>query len=291
MEEWRFLDSDSNIFQNPTAALNLTTERWLLQPFPDGLVASTGTWDASNETTRVSFQHQLDLGVTYQCWGFVCSDTRSCRSVDDPCFVPVEGIGTTTVGPAHSNIVALTHGIVSLLVSIITLAVVMGCLCWKSDASDITEPARHSSRDTNNRRHSARHSALEQDRKIARQYARPVREPAQCAVEVDWVCAAPASEAEKTKHIARLTALLREMYALDIQAWSMEGVAQREADKENLLRVRAEAERVFGEVAFVAGQWQAVAAKRRRGAWTAEEAKVIDAICTMITEYLPRGYL
>jgi len=288
MEEWKFIDRDSEIFKDPAAALNLTTERWLLQPFPDGLVASTGSWNASDDRIRDDFQLQLDLDVLYPCRGSLCSSKRRCQSVDDRCFVPVEGIGATTVGPAHSGIVALTHGVVFLLVIIITLAVVMGCFSSKPfQDDDSASTVRPVPTHTYPIRQPARPSVLEQDHQLAQYYARPPREPAQRPVEVDWVCPAPGSEAEKSRHIARLTTLLRDMYALDLEAWSMEGVAQREADKKELLRVRTEAERIFGEVAYVVGQWQGAAAERRTGAWTAEEARVIDAIFAAVSEHLP----
>lgn len=61
----------------------------------------------------------------------ICCDNRSCQSVADPCFVPVEGIVATTVGPAQSGLIGLTYGIVSQLVAVITLAVTMGCYISK----------------------------------------------------------------------------------------------------------------------------------------------------------------
>jgi len=330
MEAWKV--SPSGLPPAPVSprdvvvALNITTERWHLRPFPDNLIAIDGYLTDWNGTLPKNI---TDTGgdYVYRCGDTFCAVPAAPGGCHDPtCAILVEGVGATSVGPAHSSIVGLTHGLVVLLILVVAAAATaMGCHSSAPRDSDGRAKSRNQAnypsavmagRQSSNHlrrpdfRTSSQHhelpmlpprplrqpqvpqaTALGRDLPMAQYYTRPAaaKETHRIA-EVDGGGAAgrPASETEKRREIERVAARLRDMYALDLRAWSMEGVVRHEADRAELLRVRAQAEAVFWEVTDAVGRWREAARDERY--WTANERKLIREIQAAVAKHQPGGY-
>lgn len=269
MEAWKL--STPDILKYPVPALNLTTERWRLQPFPENLVAVKGSWNSSDPNNALLWDDDLLV----PCPGDLsrlCGWNRTCTELS--CAIVVEGIGAITTGPAHSDIIGLVHGLIAFIVFIITTAVIMGC-CQSIPREDPQpQPVAIPAPQVRPLR-APQPSALELDHTLNQFYARPQRLPTQRAIEISWATAVPTNEDKKTKQIARATALLREMYALELLAWSMEGVELHAKDKGEPAQLRRRAQSIFQEVQEFVSKWRGAEAIQY---WSPEERKIIDAI-------------
>ncbi|WAO92341.1 Hypothetical protein NCS54_00984600 [Fusarium falciforme] len=314
MEAWHLKSTPDDLLAYPVAALNVTTKRWRLQPFPANLVGIKGSWDRGNAT-----KDWPNDTIVYPCGGSLCEWTQPCENFS--CASTIEGIGATKVGPAHSNIVGLTHGLIVLFILLITTYLVMGCHHSVPSRPSSRNAHRHNTEDDRPRpaeeaiglesrlpRQPLRHprpSALKNDSSINKYYKTPERQPTQRPVEISWELAAKpyrrsgsssrdgqrhwAEETrQKGRQIERCMALLREMYALDLQAWSMEDVALREGDREVRVRLWGRVERIFLEVADVVSSWRNEGTREVPGLsyWSDEEKRVIDAIYQTVQEHL-----
>jgi hypothetical protein len=299
MEAWKF--TSPKLLSYPAAALNVTTERWRMQPFPENLVAVKGSWNSSkNSNSSSAWPHD---GIVYPCGKSLCSRPRACQRLS--CALVIEGIGATTTGPAHSNIVDLTHGIIVFLIVLITTALIATALVMGCCQSALFSPSPSRGRDdygggyveggadtTPRGLRRPRQSSLELDQSLNRYYTRPQRLPTQRSMEISWALAEPTNEAEKTRQITRCTALMRKMYALDLQVWSMEGVELRERDQAVQVQLQERAESIFQEVAEVVRKWKDEAGARAASGgryWSEEEARIIDAIHRAIHDHLRAG--
>jgi hypothetical protein len=87
--------------------------------------------------------------------------------------------------------------------------------------------------------------------------------------------AAEVGEAVAVEDVQRCAELLREMYALDLQIWGLEGGDGAEAEAK-----KRQAEGVLRELKAIASAWETAG----RGALTDEDQVAMDAICTAIRE-------
>ncbi|KAM5359495.1 hypothetical protein ACJZ2D_014430 [Fusarium nematophilum] len=312
MEAWKFTPEDLHLY--PVAALNVTAKRWRLQPFPDNLVGIEGSQN-SNDTNH-AWPHDQ---IVYPCGNSLCYWPQPCENFS--CAIVIEGIGATRAGPAHSDIIGLTHGIIILLIvltttALITAVLVMGCCSSVpyspppsrgcSDQRERTRPGEELVRlETRLLRH-PRPSALERDRLVNRYYVAPQRLATQRPVEISWAVAKLPSRSsssddrqcdgrnqaeetrQKARQIERCMTLLREMFALDLRAWSMEEVALREGDRSERVRLWERVECIFHEVVDVVSSWRNEAIRGTSGSnyWSDDEGRVVEAIYKAIDEHL-----
>lgn len=314
MEAWHLKSTPDDLLSYPVAALNVTTKRWRLQPFSANLVGIKGSWDRENAT-----KDWPNETIIYPCGSSLCEWTQPCENFS--CAITIEGIGATKVGPAHSDIIGLTHGLIILLILFITTSLVMGCHHSIPSPPPSRDGHRHTIKDDRPRpaeeaiglesrlpRQPLRHprpSIIKHDSSINKYYKAPERQPTQRPVEISWeLVAKPHSRSgsswrddqrhwaeetrQKGRQIERCMALLREMYALDLQAWSMEDVALREGDREVRVRLWGRVERIFLEVSDVIASWRNEGTQEVPGLsyWSDEEKRVIEAIYQTVQEHL-----
>ncbi|RSL50989.1 hypothetical protein CEP54_011655 [Fusarium duplospermum] len=319
MEAWHLKSTPDDLLSYPVAALNVTTKRWRLQPFPANLVGIKGYWDRENAT-----KDWPNETIVYPCGDSLCEWPQPCE--DFSCAITIEGIRKTKVGPAHSDIVGLTHGIIILLILLITTTLIMGCHHSVPSRppsrdghrhvpeSDRPRPAEEAiGLDSRLPRQQLRHprpSTIKHDSSINKYYTALQRQLTQRPVEISWDVttkqySGPGSSSrdtqrhweeearQKGRQIERCMTLLREMYALDLQAWSMEDVALREGDREVRVRLWGRVERIFLEVADVVTSWRNESTRDIPGLgyWSDEERRVIEAIYKTVQEHLEGRHL
>src|SRR6266516_405448 len=121
MEAWTLFPK---LLDYPAAALNATTSRWGLEPFPPSLIAINGSGDEVKYIKWPKYNFVLcDENSSSAIRGDVRDDQDICtylRTCSEPsCAIIIEGIGQRTVGPANGDIVGLAYGIVTLIVGLI----------------------------------------------------------------------------------------------------------------------------------------------------------------------------
>jgi hypothetical protein len=281
MEAWKFVDYYS---LSPVFALSLTTERWGLEPFPGNLAAITGYWQdiqGSNNTVEPAWTLPYSCSssdssssyyYTYGDWvnGYfggqpsgpnisasanICPEPQPCA--DSGCIILIEGILETTTGPANSSIVGLAHGISSLLAITITIAIIMGS-CFSTPNPPVKPQVQLGPANL-------------------RVYNPPPQREQTYAERA-------ATAANTAKEIARCSDLLRQMYALDLNIWGMEGniPAEHAEREENMRRANA----LFAEIRRVVHTWRA----RPTAKWSAEERQHIEEICRFVDKHDARRY-
>ncbi|KAI9786202.1 MAG: hypothetical protein M1839_007612 [Geoglossum umbratile] len=318
MEAWKSINYTS---LSPVYALALTTERWGLERFPPNLVAITGYRENIghlNNTVQtawtVPYSCSSDSPSDYDEYRYnshyytypysdrehtnvsastnICTEPQSCPS--SGCIILIEGIGKTTTGPANSNIVGLSHAISLLIAIIVTTTIIMGCL-----SSRPTTPERQPtpSRKTSSRkrvpdRQPAPGEQAVPDRQMGHNppMSRTVRPedllpymnpPEQLGETQTAQAATPANMA---KEVARCSGLLRQMYTLDIQIWSMEGCIESEIPQREEMERKANA--VFVEVRRIIHDWRS----NPNSKWKPEELQQIEAICNIVDQHDARRY-
>ena len=87
------------------------------------------------------------------------------------------------------------------------------------------------------------------------------------------------------KEAARCSALLRQMYALELNIWAMgENIADDMPERQGLKR-RANA--IFTEIREIVSSWRSVTAM---AGWSIEEEKFVREICNYIDERGTKRY-
>lgn len=285
MEAWKFINYTS---LSPLLALTFTTERWGLDPFPGNLVAISGTWEELKESNKTSeeawtlpnlcpINNNSDIYFKYKNWiqhnrnarhdkvGSISPSSEICPKpqpcADSGCLILVEGVGKNTTGPANSDIVRLTLGISGLVVIAITVAIlaIMGC-CWSRWCDMLESPPPPNPLNIRD----------------LGQYVNPPR-PRGGTYEIQT--AAPTNMA---KEVARCSDLLRQMYALELVIWGMEGAVAAEAPQ------RREKERMvnalFAEVRGMLAMW------KLGSGWSVEEEQHIEEIYKTVARHRARRY-
>jgi len=313
MEAWKYADAD--LFANPVAALSATALRWGLDKFPVNTVAIEGYLANTNDTdiwpSQYAYPCEDDSGVSVLCY-----EDAPCHN--SSCSILIEGINATTTGPAHSNIVGLTHGIICLLIHLITttsLAIAgnMGC-CFSSTAGSGPYPNRQAPPPAYSRpRYEPQPiSTIERQRRpyhlpsegtIARQptthlnnnlvvasslegdltphYTRPPNRKTDRAVEI--LCR---QHRDPRREVERCTELLRQMFTLDLQAWGMGNIVH-DADRGGRALKHQQADALFAEIRATIKDWQEGCAAF---GWTHEEQKLLDDITCTVNAYDEKRY-
>ncbi|KAH0537283.1 hypothetical protein FGG08_005908 [Glutinoglossum americanum] len=281
MEAWKFLDYSSF---SPVFALGFTTERWGLERFPPNLVAISGYWKnikGSNNTVeswtlpyQCSSESSPNYDYHYLYDGYysnnqgstnvsasanICTEPQPCP--DSGCIILIEGIGKTTIGPANSGIIGLSHAISFILVIIITTTIIMGC-----DFSKLIPPEEPPPRPS---RPAPEH---------LRQYLNPPQRQEQT------YAGQAVTPANMAREVARCSALLRQMYALDLQIWGMEGCIPEEVPRREEMKRRANA--LFAEIRRMITGWRS----SPDAGWSAEERQQIEEICRVVDQHDARRY-
>jgi hypothetical protein len=287
MDAWKFVDY-TNI--SPVFALGLTTEQWGLEPFPSNLVAtsgylkdikdSTGTDQAWKLPFSCSSGYSLAVYNTYYSYyskygianavnNFsindsvdICSEPQPCA--DSGCVILIEGIGRASTGPANSNIVGLSYAIstlLTLLFAFITIRIVLimgSCVSSQLDSEEGEDPISKSKK---------YNPPPSPEPPKNREYFPPVQ-----------------TSADKAKEIAQCSGLLREMYALDLIIWGMEGCVATEVQKREELKRKANA--LFVEIKRIIRDWKMTTSVR----WTEEEWKQIEEIHGCVEQHDVKRY-
>jgi hypothetical protein len=286
MDAWKFVDYSG---LSPVFALSFTTEQWGLEPFPGNLVAITGYWqdiEGSNNLAEPAWELPYScpssddstfLYYDYYCtdddWvveGYndiynsviyisgsdnICAEPQLCP--DSGCLILIEGIGKATTGPANSSVVGLSHGI-TLLIIAITVAIIMGCGLTKSFFGSPPPPP---------------------SRTQLAQKLRPYMNPPPSAQRQQTYAERTAAAASTANEVAQCSALLRQLYALDLAIWSKEDCVDEEIPEREDMMCRANA--LFAEIHRIVHAWRSRAGTK----WSAEEQLHIDEICRFLDQH------
>jgi len=123
MEAWRVAPWIP--YEGAVAALNVSTERWQLRPFPDNLVAIRGYREDVDPKPPAGIHY--DENYIYYRYGGGYSTVPApptCRNLS--CAILIEGCGAATVGPANSEIVGLAHGLTVLMIVLAAAVAAIG---------------------------------------------------------------------------------------------------------------------------------------------------------------------
>ncbi|KAK3386786.1 hypothetical protein B0H63DRAFT_468381 [Podospora didyma] len=251
MEAWK--TGDPRLQQHPAAALSAATLRWGLAPFPHNLVASHNIDGWPNSTAYPCGDDLAQL-----CF----ERPPTCQNLT--CLIVIENSGRNYTGPLESNIVVLAHSIVLVLIILTTAAVAM-CLDLKTL---FREPPRPPSRvltppQVQHPPPQPRGNDLE--RAVARVYLAPW---------ADRYVELRPSFATRAEEVAHVSALLREMFALDLNIWALKR-SRQEKDLRKVQDMKQESNAIFTEVRRVVKDW---AENEQPGSWTDEEKTQVDEI-------------
>lgn len=278
MEAWKFINYSS---LSPVHALSLTAGRWGLGPFPANLRATSGYWktivtlNGTTEAWKLPYSCGQDPSIfspsrkvesdflsppsTISAKTNLCSKAEACPS--SGCVILIEGIGKTRAGPAGSSIIGLTIGISVLLAIIITTAIIMGCSPSKP-SSYYETPVKLT--------HISGHLPPEG----VRPYFNPPPPPKPAVVER----IAAVHPANMARQVAQCSGLLRKMFKLDLEIWSMEGATDVGPERTSKMR---EANALFGEVERMVQTWK----HSTSTSWSPEERGSILEICRVVEEH------
>ena len=286
MEAWKFVNQSR---LSPILALSLTAERWGLEPLPGNLKASPGyLWDIEGKNNTVLFAWESPplcatssrssswlLNHYFQSSNYytvlngssvstsdkICARPQNCGD----CTNLIEGIGRTTVGPAASNIVGLSHGL-SILIIIISAIIMGGC---SSALESEYKPKRGLQR----------RDIEEYYTPSARSYDKAPRREAPPQLPIS-----SATGADKAQQISHCADLLRKMYELDILIWSMEDCSKSEEDERE--KMKAKADDLYAEIQRIINTWKAISL----GTFSGEERGYIDKIHIALDTHNRQGY-
>ncbi|KAK3311888.1 hypothetical protein B0H66DRAFT_644842 [Apodospora peruviana] len=231
MEAWK--TGDPAFLNHPVAALSATALRWGLEPFPHNLVTDNDLEPWPNNTYYPCTYDNDQL----------CSEPLNCQNIS--CLIVVENSGLTTTGPANSNIVNLAHGIVTLVVILATIAAAMCLELFKPRERPPPPPEPAPPRV---RVPDPQPRADRLDERIGYGYTRQVR-------PVDRHAELYTSHGDKSKEIARVTGLLREMFALDLSIWSMKGSTVLEKDLQEVEMMKQKSNAIFRDLRNIVQEW------------------------------------
>jgi hypothetical protein len=174
-----------------------------------------------------------------------------------PSNLEINGVGATHIGPAHSDIVGVVHGI-SLIVSIIAMVSIFVIL----------------DRITNGRK--AKPAAGLDDRHIKGGYNPPFqaigRKTPTPIIHTTGHRDAKKTDAEKAKWITACSDLLRQKYNLQLQIWA----CREQHEKERLQR---KSDAMHCEIWSTVNHWKSLDSST----WTDEELHQIDEIWNAIS--------
>ncbi|KAK4206919.1 hypothetical protein QBC37DRAFT_393152 [Rhypophila decipiens] len=261
MESWKALDTVGSY--SPIFALSITAEEWGLKGFPSNLIGIEGTWaipddtpsssSSPNHTTILAWDNQrrpLDTQIILNA-----SDVRPCDGTTlspwDKCHWIIEDIGrnTTTVGPLDSDLVSLTCCL-SALLSIVLTVLIMGCTVSVPKPTASLGPTSEESDEfstviinTYNPPapvpESPQPPPQNQPSSSPSSRSRPIG-----SIEKAMI------QSNTTHDIRRCTALLRDLYSLDLQIWGTEGAVyeNEQEGKERVAAMKRQAGDIFDEV-------------------------------------------
>ncbi|KAH8656646.1 hypothetical protein BGZ60DRAFT_567767 [Tricladium varicosporioides] len=244
-------------------SLSLTTERWGLEPFPNNLFASQ---------QYLKSQTGVNKSTTIDIWGMpnaslngdsrvnntICSKAQ--RSPSSGCVLVVEGILKTRVGPAHSSIYPLAVGISFLLAIIISIAIVMG----SSKSKPSFEDRARRLVSTIGQPHKFEPFPEETVRSLYNPPPLPEKDTVRIIEETDMA-----------REIAQCSALLRQLYTLDIEIWSSDGSVGLESE---VLEKKHKANVLFDKIDRMVHSWK----YSSNISWTAEQKSRIVEICQVL---------
>jgi hypothetical protein len=93
-----------------------------------------------------------------------------------------------------------------------------------------------------------------------------------------------ATPANMAKEVARCSALLRQMYALDLQIWGMGAAVGEDIQRRENMQYRANA--LFREIRRMVNDWIANPGAR----WSGEEQQQIEEIWSLVDQHDPTRY-
>ncbi|KAF2813602.1 uncharacterized protein BDZ99DRAFT_259478 [Mytilinidion resinicola] len=285
MEVWKFVDYSDTA---PVLALSLTAKRWGLDPFPGNLVAISSIW---HDFQRSNGTEELASALPYTCSyssssyldsyvhdysqntrddytlddsyknitrnSAICNKVSRAHLCDSSCLILIEGVGSKTTGPAHSDIVGLTHGLSFLISLSVTALTVMGFLeglIKRPKPPQLTAVIRK----TYNEPH------------------KPLANPY------------PLEQYSTSRDVVYCAQLMRQMYSLDLSIWAMEDSAPGEVPRREAMKTQANA--LLEEIRNVVEVWQKDIQREDGGTWKLEERKLVDEISKAVLEYPAERY-
>lgn len=298
MEAWKFFNYSSI---SPLFALSFTTEEWGLEPFPGNLLAIPGYWQdiilsknsSSNKNTTslkpawtvpnlcsssksqdpLSFYHDIVENGYIAYPGFdsvryisaasaslFCQPDQLKPCAPSGCLILLEGIGKNTTGPAHSSIVALSHGVSFFVTFTITIAIliIMGCM-----SSSLSVPK----------------SPTITPIHLSQYLNPPGTERKQNYAEK------AETEANVSKEVARCSRLLRQMYELELNIWSMGDNFASETPRIDEMKKRANG--IFAEIRSMVFTWRLTVGTK---GWSAEQEMHVVEIYNYIDNHGTKRY-
>ncbi|KAI0127152.1 hypothetical protein BJ170DRAFT_683006 [Xylariales sp. AK1849] len=290
MEAWKFVNYSR---YSPVYALSITAERWGLEPLPGNLVATEGYWDSATQVNSTgesvwtlpyscgadprdffsnSYNDADDLDVlSNKTRSLLPSDTICARP--DPCsksgcLILIEGIGSSTVGPANSDIVGLGYGL-TFLFTLIVILLVMGCTSsreryYEDESPPLTPrivPGPLATMDS-----------------TVTDYYNPPPRPQQLYAE-------QALRRDNSRdEVVRCATLLRQLYNLDLQIWGLESCIAEEVPRRR--EYCRQANELFAQVKEMIRAWP----REANFGWDREERAQIDEIRKAVDQYPGKRY-
>jgi len=289
MEAWKRIPDIENI--QPVFALSITTERWGLERFPPNIIVTPADWNTivhSNSTTQAwtqpySCHHSISNSSTYNATSYdpeynhykntlanassdrtgglhysndrptldhniitispklnICTTPQACPLSRCQIFIP--GALKTRTGAKGTKLVPLAHGI-SAFFSILVL-VTMGAFSFlgRLKAKAKMEKEYPKARPKVVPVAETRGPHYNPRRPVDGQ--RPIPPPSQ----------AP-TKANMANEVAKCSALLREMYGLDLIIYGMEKNVDEEAPERIQRQIKANA--IFAEIGRMVNGWKA----------------------------------
>ncbi|KAK0705691.1 hypothetical protein B0H67DRAFT_594749 [Lasiosphaeris hirsuta] len=235
MEAWK---TNPTLELHPVAALSAATLRWGLDRFPSTLTTSL---PASGNNYTATYPCGPDRDQL--CTETVLCPSSSSSSSSSACLLLIAHAGSSTVGPARTNIVRLTHGltVLFLLLATATAAAAAMRLLRKARPPPKTpapKPAELPVR-----------PAPRPDR-LAQGMPAYYRDVAPAAREAEVYT----TLADKPREVARVLEMLRGMFELDLSIWGMKR-STLEGDIRRMEGMRRTADALFAEVRRVVREW------------------------------------
>ncbi|KAF2671477.1 hypothetical protein BT63DRAFT_423677 [Microthyrium microscopicum] len=295
MEAWHFFNYT---VQSPLISLLYTTERWNLAPFPANLAATSShfsnlsTPNGSIQAWTLPYSPSEQWSTLPEGWTAdgpdqninsdpltITNTTYICSTPhNNSCLILIEGIGANTIGPTHSSITSLTHGLGFLFALIFaTLFTIMGS---KNSKLPQPEMAHHEAIRTNyTPAPVARHVSTAPP--PHQQQPPPPKRQSTIQQPQEYKGVSPNS---LTSEIAHCASLLRELYALDLSIWGMQNCVRDEIPRRQTMERKANA--LFREIRRMTGEWRASVGSR----WSMEDRQAVETIWRAVHEHPETRY-
>jgi hypothetical protein len=316
MEAWKHIPSFQNI--QPVFALSITTERWGFEKFHPNVVVTPADWNTvihSNSTTQAwtkpyschpllsnsSVYNATSYDIEYNHYKGTLTNTSSDRigdyNIDRPspdhniitispnsnictkpqacpssgCQILITSALNTRVGSRNSKIVPLAHGI-SAFVTVLVV-VTMGGFSFLARLKEKNKMAKKYS--------TARPKVVPVSETRGPHYNS--QRPADGQRSIPPPTQAP-TQVNMANEVAKCSALLREMYALDLIIYGMERNVNEDAPERIQKQIKANA--IFAEISRMVNRWKATDG----AGWKPQERQYIDEICKAIEKNQGRIY-